>query len=116
MLLEMSDRRNNRLNLRVRVYNEGVAFRYEIPAQANFDGFQLAKDGEKTAWRFPENAEFVLTRYDRYVTSQECKFNPTKLSDVRRDEYIGMPAIVRVKGQVLALTEACGVRVRLECR
>lgn len=106
MLLEMSDRRNNRLNLRVRVYNEGVAFRYEIPAQANFDGFQLAKDGEKTAWRFPENAEFVLTRYDRYVTSQECKFNPTKLSDVRRDEYIGMPAIVRVKGQVLALTEA----------
>lgn len=106
MLLRLEDEDKRLLNLRVRSYNEGVAFRYEIPEQAQFLGFQLAKDGEKTEWHFPEGSEFILTKYPHYVSSQEKTFNKEELAGVGNKDYIGMPVIVHVKGQVLALTEA----------
>ena len=93
-----------RMTLVFRAYNEGVAFRYVIPEQDGFDGFQLR--GEPTEWRFPEGVDGWFTSYGNWVSSQECDFRNRKIAEIGAKELIGMPAIVNVGGQRVALCEA----------
>lgn len=92
------------LGIVFRAYDEGVAFRYVIPEQSGVSGFQLK--GELTEWNFPEECEGWFTTYGGSKTSQEAKFKRRSLSSLGKDELIGMPAIVSVAGQKVALCEA----------
>jgi hypothetical protein len=55
LLLELADRLDNsrRLNIRFRAFNDGIGFRYEMPAHAVPNQYTIT--GEKTSWSFPEN-------------------------------------------------------------
>ncbi|MBP3757612.1 MAG: glycoside hydrolase family 97 protein [Prevotella sp.] len=80
MLVELSQTRTGRLmNLRFRVYDEGVGLRYEFPMQKNLVYFvikeertQFAMTGNHTAWWIPGD-------YD----TQEYDYMETRLSDIR---------------------------------
>lgn len=102
--LALEEAEGRLLTLVFRAYDEGVAFRYVVPEQAGFDGFQLR--GESTQWRFPEGASGWFTSYGSFWTSQECDFRKRAISDIKPKELIGMPALVSVENQVVALTEA----------
>lgn len=93
-----------RLELVFRAYNEGVAFRYVVPEQPAFKGFQLL--GEKTEWRFPEEAEGWLTTYQSQFTSQEERFVRSKVVEVERERYVGSPVLVETSGMMLGICEA----------
>ncbi len=102
--LALEDAEGRLMNLVFRAYDEGVAFRYVIPEQKAFDGFQLR--GEQTEWRFPEGAGGWFTTYRHFVSSQENPFLHRKIADLDAKELVGMPAIVEVGAQRVALCEA----------
>ena len=70
---------NRKMNIRFRVYNEGVGFRYEFPSQKELTYFvveeelsQFAMTGDHTAWWIPGD-------YD----TQEYDYMESKLSEIR---------------------------------
>lgn len=69
---------NRKLNIIFRVYNEGVAFRYEFPKQDQLNYFVISD--EKTTFNLVENhkAFWIPGDYD----SQEYAYNETQLADI----------------------------------
>jgi hypothetical protein len=69
---------NRKFNIIFRVYNEGVAFRYEFPKQDQLNYFVISD--EKTTFNLVENhkAFWIPGDYD----SQEYAYNETKLSEI----------------------------------
>ena len=69
---------NRKLNIIFRVYNEGVAFRYDFPSQESLNHFIISD--EKTTFNLVENhkAFWIPGDYD----SQEYAYNETKLSEI----------------------------------
>ena len=102
--LEEKAEPHRRLGIVFRAYDDGVAFRYEVPEQKGMPGFQLR--GELTEWVFPEDCEGWFTTYSSTVTSQEAKFLRRAVSSIGKDEVVGMPAVISVAGQHVALCEA----------
>ncbi len=80
LLVELKQTSTDRLmNLRFRVYDDGVGFRYEFPQQKNLVYFvvtdeltEFAMSGDHTAW-------WIAGDYD----TQEYDFTESKLSEVR---------------------------------
>ncbi len=95
---------NRRLDLVFRVYDGAVAFRYGIPEQPGFELFTVTR--ELTTWRFDEDPLAWLTAYGDFKTSQEEPFLHRSIRTVGKDQLIGMPAIVELSGQKVALCEA----------
>ena len=108
--LEEKAKPHRRLGIVFRAYDAGVAFRYVVRGekvrgeQEGIPGFQLR--GELTEWAFPEDCEGWFTAYGSFETSQEAKFARRRMSSIGKDELLGMPAIVSVSGQRVALCEA----------
>ena len=69
---------NRKLNIIFRVYDEGVAFRYDFPKQSNLNYFVVSD--EKTSFNLLENhkAFWIPGDYD----SQEYAYNETNLSEI----------------------------------
>ena len=94
-----------RITMVFRAYDEGVAFRYVIPEQECFDGFEILK--ELTEWRFPgKDVKAWVTEYANEVNSQEKTFREKRISEIDKAVFIGSPAIVGLEGAKLALCEA----------
>lgn len=80
LLVELKQPSTNRfMNLRFRIYDDGIGFRYEFPRQKNLVYFvikeertQFAMTGDHTAWWIPGD-------YD----TQEYDYTESKLSDIR---------------------------------
>jgi len=92
LLLQFADEDNRRFDLRVRVFDDGLGFRYEVPEQTGFDTvnivdelteFSLPKGS--TAWWIPGR------RYNRY----EYLYNTTGLGEI---ETAHTPMTVRTPG------------------
>ncbi len=81
MLVEMKQPSTDRLmNIRFRVYDDGVGFRYEFPQQKNLVYFvvkeehsQFAMTGDHTAW-------WIAGDYD----TQEYDYTESRLSEIRK--------------------------------
>ena len=92
-----------RLGLVFRAYDEGVAFRYVVPAQPDMPGFQLLQD--LTEWRFVGDpsawaVEFASTK------TYEGAYEHKHLSALAKDKFVGLPLLVETPGTTLAVTEA----------
>ena len=80
LLIQLQQEKTQRkMNIRFRVYNEGVGFRYEFPSQKELTYFvveeelsQFAMTGDHTAWWIPGD-------YD----TQEYDYTESKLSEIR---------------------------------
>jgi alpha-glucosidase len=92
------------LNLYFRAYDDGAAFRYEIPAQKGLARIEI--EGEDTEIRFPaDHQAFVLSRTG-FGDSYEGTFDPVRLSEVSPETLIGMPLLVEEDGHWVAVTES----------
>jgi len=67
MLLTLGDEAGRRFNLRIRVFNDGIGFRYEVPAQQGFEAVHIVDEltefhlpAQSTAWWIPGSG------YNRY--------------------------------------------------
>ena len=79
LTIQLNQKKTNRkLTLIFKVYNEGVAFRYEFPLQENLTYFTISD--EKTQFNLTENYKtfWIPGDYD----SQEYTYNETKISEI----------------------------------
>lgn len=86
------------LSLIVRVYNDGVALRYTIPA-----GIKRI-DGERTAWTLPANVAKVA--WAEYSQSYEGLNYVTALDKVPEGKTIMPPVTFEISGYYVSVSEA----------
>jgi len=94
-----------KINLLVRVFDDGLAFRYEIPQQKNFTSFALLD--ENTTFKLRGNPKVHTLFLPNYTSSHEGDYSSLPLSDVTPDTLMDMPTLVEFPGNLyLAITEA----------
>lgn len=93
------------VNLVARAFNDGLAFRYEIPLQDKWTFYSLTD----------ENTEFALTGnpivrallFPNYTSSHENEYTTLPLQQIKEDTLMDLPALFEFPGKIyLAITEA----------
>lgn len=119
---------HRRVNLRLRAYDTGAAFRLELPRQQAFDTVRIA--AETTELRFPRDYACLAVRHKEYLNSHEGDYAPVRASRLQGDALYDLPLSCRTDrgdetvaiaesgvenypGAYLVKTGAHGVAVRL---
>jgi alpha-glucosidase len=102
--LEEKAGQRRKVNLVVRVFNDGVAFRYEIPEQAGWANYALVDEG--SSFRVAGDPEVLATFREGFTTSHEGLYVRGRLSQVKEDTLIDMPTFLDFGGVYAAITEA----------
>jgi alpha-glucosidase len=117
--LNLANKENGqKMDLIVRVYDDGVAIRYHLPEQENIADFELTSD--ETEFVFRDNHRVWAAHYGSFKSHQESEFDEMRLDDPRMKEITGMPLLVETGDSAwVAITEAnltdwAGMYVRLE--
>ena len=80
LLVQLKQTKNNRfLNIRFRLFDDGLGFRYEFPDQKNLTYFVVAEELTEFAMTGNYTAWWVAGDYD----TQEYNYQTTKLSEIR---------------------------------
>ena len=101
------------IKLAIRSYDDGVAFRYQIPE--SWDRFnptyqnvsRLTLLDEITEFNFSSNHKIWAADYKSYATHQEEEFNQMFLNEISHEQVIGLPILVKIHDTCYAaITEA----------
>ena len=93
-----------RMDVVVRVYDDGVAFRYRVPQQPALHEARITQ--ELTAFTFASDATAYALPLP-YASSYEARYRVTKLSVLPVDSQYGVPLLLRLtSGTLIGLTEA----------
>ncbi len=87
--LEEKEGQRRRVNFVVRVFNDGVAFRYEIPAQAGWDSYILVDEG--STFRVAGDPMIMASFREGFTTSHEGLYTKGRFSQVKEDTLMDMP-------------------------
>jgi alpha-glucosidase len=94
-----------RLQLVLRAFDDGVAFRYVLPEQPGLEEFRLA--AERTEFRFADDATAWAADYGSFASHQETEFAKTTVSAIAPSAHVGLPLLVRAgEAAWVAVTEA----------
>jgi alpha-glucosidase len=94
-----------KLNLVVRVFNDGLAFRYEYPEQKGWSDYTLLE--ERSSFHLAGDPVVRALFQSGYHNSHEGVYSKLPLSQVKTDTLIDMPVLFEFPGnQYLAITEA----------
>jgi alpha-glucosidase len=94
-----------KINLRVRAFNDGLAFRYEFLQQKDVTSFTLLD--ENTTFKLTGNPKVHVLFLPNYTSSHEGEYSNLPLSEVRPDTLMDMPALFELSGNIyLGITEA----------
>ncbi|WNB18040.1 glycoside hydrolase family 97 protein [Marivirga arenosa] len=81
LLVSLKQSETNRLmNIRFRLFNDGLGFRYEFPQQDNFTYFVVKEEKTQFAMTGDHKAWWIAGDYD----TQEYDYTTSKLSEIRR--------------------------------
>jgi alpha-glucosidase len=101
----LQDKKGNRLDLVIRVFNDGVGFRYYFPDQPQYDHIEMMK--ENTGFHFAGDPEYWGLHLDSYTTSYEKGYTAARISEIPDTSLIALPMLVMVNEDVwVAVTEA----------
>ena len=93
------------IHLVVRAFDDGIAFRYEFPEQANWDSYVMYD--EKDEFRLTGNPEATALFLPSYTSSHEGLYTKEEYRLFKENELIDMPVLFEYPNQVyLAITEA----------
>ena len=115
MFLAEATAGNRPFEIIARVFNDGVAFRYVLPATplAAIQDFVLVE--EQTQFSFPNNFPCFAGENENtgasnnligFVGSQEMNFNPTTLADLPTKTVRGAPLLVKTPAAYVNLAES----------
>jgi alpha-glucosidase len=103
--LQDNSNTNYQLAVEVRVFNDGVGFRYLFPKQKNKTSFTLLD--EKTEFKFTADPVVKALPLPNFTTSHEGFYITTPLSKIKEDTLLDMPALLQLPNTIfLAITEA----------
>ena len=96
---------NRQINLVVRVFDDGVAFRYEFPKQNNWPSYTLTD--EQSTFNLAQHPTVqALFRHD-FLTSHEGLYTTLPLDSVKNDTLMDMPALFMFPNKTyMGITEA----------
>jgi len=93
------------MELFVRAYNDGVAFRYKLYRSARAGNRQITK--ELTTFNIPNDPKSWIVEYGGYSSSNEGEFKEHKLSYLTEKSVAGMPLLMDYGNNCwVAITEA----------
>ncbi|GAB2584997.1 glycoside hydrolase family 97 protein [Spirosoma areae] len=93
------------INLVVRVFDDGVAFRYQFPKQPNWSSYTLTD--ENTTFRLAQNPTVRALFLPNFTTSHEGLYTTIPLGSIKNDTLMDMPALFEFPDKTyLAITEA----------
>jgi len=107
ILIPLSSSGNNakKVNLLVRIFNDGVAFRYEFPKQPNWSSLILTD--EQTEFRLANNPTALALFLPNYTSSHEGEYTKVSLAEMKEDTLMDMPALFEAPHSIyVAITEA----------
>ena len=91
--------------LRVRVFNDGLAFRYEIPEQNDWHNYIL--NDENTQFNLAGNPTATVAFLENFTTSHEHRYHTMPLKEIVNDTLMDMPALFEFPGKIyMSITEA----------
>lgn len=94
-----------KINLIVRAFNDGVAFRYEFPSQPDWNSYVMYD--ENSTFNLSGNPQALAMILASYTTSHEGFYSEVPYRELEENRLIEMPAtFVFPNGTCLAITEA----------
>ncbi len=94
-----------RVNIIVRVFNDGLAFRYQIPEQENWKSFSIKE--ENTAFNINGDPMVHTLFLPDFTTSHEGEFSSFRLHAVKEDTLMDIPTLFEFPDHIyMAITEA----------
>lgn len=103
--LQGAANKDYRVDLEIRAFNDGIAFRYLFPQQRGLPSFTLLE--ERTAFRFTTDPVVKALLLPNFTTSHEGLYTTRLLSKVQDDTLMDMPALFQFPNKVfMAITEA----------
>ncbi len=94
-----------KINIAVKVFNDGLAFRYEFPQQKTWISFNLLD--EHTTFKLTGDPAVHALFLRNYTTSHEGFYSKMALSKIREDTLMDMPALFEFPDKMfMAITEA----------
>ena len=103
--LEEVNSKFSRVDLRIRAFDDGIAFRYEFPIQANITSLSLTD--EKTTCIFSDDPMVKTLFLPSYTTSHEGLYSTLPWSLIKEDTLMDMPTLFEFPGKIyMAITEA----------
>jgi len=92
------------INLAVRAFDDGIAFRYEFPEQEERKTFSLT--AENSSFNLAGNPQVLTLFRQHFVTSHEGLYTKLRYDDIKADTLMDLPALFDFDGVYLAITEA----------
>jgi alpha-glucosidase len=94
-----------KVNFIVRIFDDGLAFRYHIPLQKNWTDITLLD--ENTTFKLADDPVMHALLLPNYTSSHEGFYSGGRLSELKEDTLMDMPALFEFPGKgYLAITEA----------
>lgn len=88
-----------------RAFDDGVGFRYVLPAQTGAESFILER--EQTEFVFGANHNCFAAQQDKgFEGSQEWEFKPGYIADIKPQSVVGLPLLIQTPAAWVALLEA----------
>jgi alpha-glucosidase len=104
-LVDFEDASGRRLSIDVRVYDDGIAFRYIVPAQPNLSKVRI--EHELTEFSFAKDATLYPLVLDGFQSSYEDDYQMRPVSGIHHDWLVALPLLAEVPGTGwVAVTEA----------
>ena len=104
-LIRINDNDKKQVNFVVRVFNDGIAFRYEFPAQENWSSYVLTE--ENSTFNLAQNPKVLTLFRENYTTSHEGFYDSLLLSEIKPDTLMDLPSLFQYPGNIyMAITEA----------
>jgi alpha-glucosidase len=89
----------------VRVFDDGVAFRYEFPEQENWKSFVMTD--ELTFFNISKNPTVYALWRGNYNNDHEGLYNITPFNEIKQDTLLDMPSLFNFSDEIyMAITEA----------
>jgi alpha-glucosidase len=96
---------HRRVDLIFRAYDEGIAFRYLLPAQEGLQQFTLSS--ENTGFYFARDAFAYALNLGSYTSSYEGDYHRVSLNQIKPTSIVALPLLVEIpQGPWVALLEA----------
>lgn len=94
-----------KINLVVRAFNDGIAFRYEFPEQPGWKSYVMYD--EHTTFNVADNPKFLGMYLPSYQTSHEATYSYVKYEEIKEQHLMDMPALFEYPNHIfMAITEA----------
>lgn len=93
------------VNLCVRAFDDGLAFRYEFPEQKGWEAYSLSN--ENSAFRIRGNPTMYALLFNDYINSHEGPYHVLELGQLKPGQLVDLPVLFEFPGGTyMAVTEA----------